>query len=362
MTHASGASIRDPGVPAAPVARSRPTVVEAAFEAHSPLPFLAADIGGTHARLGLIAPQAVGGAPRVLAYRVYRCADHPHLDDIVRSFCAELGARPRELVLASAGYLHAGVVVNRNLAWPLVPATLQHELRLDCVRFLNDFEALAHATAHVDEGATAELKAAFAPDGASGPIAVIGPGTGLGAAVWFPGTPPRVLATEAGQMQLAARGGLEREVLDRIAPGDCHTPYEAVLSGPGLHRLYAALCAVYDRYPACAEPADVVAAAQAGDDVAYEALQLFGGWMGSFAGDLALLYGASGGVYLAGGFLSRIVDLLRCGPLVERFLDKGVMRPFLHKVPIHVVDHGQLGVVGAASWHLSTRTASEAPG
>lgn len=363
MTHASSASIREPGAPiAAPAARARPTVVDTVFEAHSPQPFLAADIGGTHARLGLIAPLAAGGAPRVLAYRTYRCADHPHLDDIVRQFCADVGARPRELVLASAGYLHAGVVVNRNLAWPLVPATLQRELGLERVRFLNDFEALAHATVHVDEGAAVELKAAFAADGAQGPIAVIGPGTGLGAAVWFPGTPPRVLATEAGQTQLAARGGLEREVLDRIAPADCHTPYEAVLSGPGLHRLYAALCAVYDRYPACAEPADVVAAAQAGDDVAYETLQLFGGWMGSFAGDLALLYGATGGVYLAGGFLSQIVDLLRCGPLVERFLDKGVMRPFLHKVPIRVVDHGQLGVVGAASWHLSTRTESEAPG
>jgi len=324
-------------------------------------PFLAADIGGTHARLGLVSAQPEG-APRVLAYRSFRCADHPHLDDIVRMFCAELDARPRELVLASAGYLHAGVVVNRNLAWPLVPATLAHELRLERVRFLNDFEALAHAIAYVDEHSSVSLKTAFAADAGKGPIAVIGPGTGLGAAVWFPGEPPRVIATEAGQIQLAARGGLEREVLDRIAPSDCHTPYEAVLSGPGLRRLYAALCAVYDRYPSCAEPADVVAAAEAGDEVAYEAVQMFGGWMGSFAGDLAMLYGATGGVYLAGGFLSRIVDLLRCGPLVERFLDKGVMRPFLHKVPIRVVDHGQLGVVGAASWHLHTRTATQAPG
>nr|WP_250901900.1 MULTISPECIES: glucokinase [unclassified Dyella] len=332
-----------------------------ARDADAQRPFLAADIGGTHARLGLVAPQ-LEGAPRVLSYRSYRCADHPHLDGIVRQFCAELDARPRELVLASAGYLHAGVVVNRNLAWPLVPATLAQELRLERVRFLNDFEALAHAIAYVDEHSSVALKTAFAPDAQQGPIAVIGPGTGLGAAVWFPGEPPRVIATEAGQIQLAARGGLEREVLDRIAAPDCHTPYEAVLSGPGLHRLYAALCAVYDRYPSCAEPADVVAAAEAGDEVAYETLQMFGGWMGSFAGDLAMLYGTTGGVYLAGGFLSRIVDLLRCGPLVERFLDKGVMRPFLHKVPIRVVDHGQLGVVGAASWHLHTRTAKQAPG
>lgn len=362
MTYPVSASVRKPESDEGPLpAAARPASSTATTGAVGPLPFLAADIGGTHARLGLIAAQA-DGAPRVLAYRSYRCADHPHLDDIVRDFCAAFDAHPRELVLASAGYLHAGVVVNRNLAWPLVPATLEYELGLDRVRFLNDFEALAHAIAHVDDATSVPLKAAFVPDEDAGPIAVIGPGTGLGAAVWFPGDPPRVLATEAGQIQLAARGGLEREVLDRIAPPDCHTPYEAVLSGPGLHRLYAALCAVYDRFPVCAEPADVVAAAQSGEEVAYEALQLFGGWMGSFAADLAMLYGTTGGVCLAGGFLSRIVDLLRCGPLVERFLDKGVMRPFLQKVPIRVVDHGQLGVVGAASWHLHTRTARTAPG
>ena len=59
--------------------------------------------------------------------------------------------------------------------------------------------------------------------------------------------------------------------------------------------------------------------------------------------------------YLAGGFLWQLVDFMRRGPLVERFLDKGVMRPFLHKVPIRVVDHGQLGVIGAASWYLDVR-------
>jgi glucokinase len=374
MTYPSGANRRDrdPAVrQAAPVdlaaaqrldygTRHRPAPATVRGDA-AQAPFLAADIGGTHARLGLLAPAPGGAAPQVLAYRSYRCADHPHLDDIVRRFCDEFDARPRELALASAGYLHAGVVVNRNLAWPLVPATLERELGLEQVRFLNDFEALAHATAHIDTASTVELKAAFAADGAPGPVALIGPGTGLGAAVWFPGAPPRVLASEAGQIQLAARGGVEQEVLNRIAPPGSHTPYEAVLSGPGLHRLYGALCAARGRYPDCAGPAQVVDAVRAGDQVAGEALALFGGWLGSFAGDLALLYGASGGVLLAGGFLARIADLLRDGPLLERFLDKGVMRPFLHKVPIRVVDHGQLGVIGAASWHLHTR-AGAAPG
>lgn len=320
-------------------------------------PFLAADVGGSHARLGLVAPRSERSAPKLLAYRSYRCADHPHLADIVRCFCAELDVQPRELVLACAGYVHAGVVVNKNLAWPVMPAAMAETLGLDCIRFLNDFEALAYATAHLDASNTVTLKAPpLMPEPQIGPVVIIGPGTGLGAAVWLPGDPPRVLPTEAGQIQLAARIGVEQQVLEQLALVDSHVPYESVLSGPGLLRLYTALCAVRDRYPVLDEPAAITAAALAGsNDMASEALAMFCGWLGSFAGDLTMLYGATGGVYLAGGFLSQIVDFMRCSPLVERFLDKGVMRPFLNKVPIRVVDHGQLGVIGAASWYLNVR-------
>lgn len=322
-----------------------------------PQPFVAADVGGSHARLGLVSPRRERGAPELLAYRTYRCADHPHLTDIVRCFCAELDVQPRELVLACAGYVHAGVVVNKNLAWPVMPAAMAEILGFDGIRFLNDFEALAYATAHLDASNTATLKAVpLTTDPETGPVAIIGPGTGLGAAVWLPGDPPRVLPTEAGQIQLAARVGLEQQVLEQMALPDSHTSYEEVLSGPGLHRLYTALCAVRDRYPVLDEPPAITAAALAGsNDMASEALAMFCGWLGSFAGDLAMLYGAKGGVYLAGGFLSQIVDFMRRSPLVERFLDKGVMRPFLNKVPIRVVDHGQLGVIGAASWYLNVR-------
>lgn len=320
-------------------------------------PFLAADVGGSHARLGLVSPRPERGAPKLLAYRTYRCADHPHLTDIVRCFCAELDVQPRELVLACAGYVHAGMVVNKNLAWPVAPAQMAAALGYDGVRFLNDFEALAHATAHLDASNTVTLKTGpLVTEPQLGPVVIIGPGTGLGAAVWLPGDPPRVLPTEAGQIQLAARVGLEQRVLEQLGLPDSHVPYESVLSGPGLLRLYTALCAVRDRYPVLDEPSAITAAALAGgNDMASETLTLFCGWLGSFAGDLAMLYGATGGVYLAGGFLSQIVDVMRCSPLVDRFLDKGVMRPFLNKVPIRVVDHGQLGVIGAASWYLNVR-------
>lgn len=315
--------------------------------------FLAADIGGTHARLALVTRAA--GQPKLAAYRVYPCADHPHLEDILRSFCAGLGMQPRELVLACAGYVHAGSVINRNLAWPVLLHGLKEQLQLDRVWFLNDLQALAYAIGHGAANDAAVLKASMAQEVRSGPVVVVGPGTGLGAAVWLPGTPSRVIATEAGHTQLSARIGREQQVLARLALPDTHVSYEMVLSGPGLQRIYTALCAIHDRYPSLHEPFAITAAAMAGGDpIAHEALTLFCGWLGSFAADLAMLYGATGGIYLAGGFLFQVIDFLRSSPLLDRFLDKGVMRPFLQDVPVRVMDHGHHGVMGAAGWHVDT--------
>lgn len=314
--------------------------------------FLAADIGGTHARIALVSRGSAGQPPRVSTYRVYRCADHPHLEDIVRGFCQEAGAQPRELVLACSGYVHGGSVINKNLAWPVLLQHLKERLALDHVWFLNDLQALAYAVGHGAAASATVLKLPTARDAHAGPVIVVGPGTGLGAAVWLPGNPSRVIATEAGHTQLAARIGLEQQVLEHIAQPDTHVSYETVLSGPGLQRIYTALCAIHDRYPSLHEPSALTAAALEGRDrIAHEALTLFCGWLGSFAADLAMLYGATGGVYLAGGFLFQMTEFLRGSPLVERFLDKGVMRPFLQKLPIRVMDHSHHGVMGAAGWH-----------
>ncbi|WP_266171163.1 glucokinase [Dyella subtropica] len=317
-------------------------------------PFLAADVGGTNARMALMAPGIRASGPVVLAYRVYRCAEYASLADIVRAFREELTDAPRQMVLACTGCADGGVVINDSLPWPIVPAAMAEALGLSEVVLLNDFEALAHAAAYIDTTRSPQLNTSpHVVTGASGPVVVVGPGTGLGAAVRLPGTPPTVLATEAGQIQLAARVGREQEVMRMLALPDTYVSYEHVLSGPGLLRVYRALCASSHRAPMCSEPSAVTAAALDGSDtLAVETLNLFCGWLGSFVGDLAMLYQATGGIYLAGGFLSGIVEFLRASSFAERFLDKGVMRPFLEKVPVRVVDHGQLGVIGAASWFL----------
>jgi glucokinase len=61
---------------------------------------------------------------------------------------------------------------------------------------------------------------------------------------------------------------------------------------------------------------------------------------------------ATGGVYLAGGFLSSIYELLKHSAFEERFLHGRSAREVLMHVPVWVTEHGCHGVQGAARWYL----------
>lgn len=314
-------------------------------------PFIAADVGGTHARVGLVHADGRGHVA-VLRYRTYACADYPDLAAILKAFIDNETDVPVErIALACAGCPVDGMVVNANLSWPVSIEDLRKSLGIRDLLLINDFEAVAHATRFVDSDATLLLAG---PEHGEGPVLVVGPGTGLGSAVCIPGDPrPTVLATEAGQSNLAPVTARERDVLAALAGDSSYVPYEQVLSGPGLCTLYGLLSQMRGVAPALDTPEAVTAAALAGSDAtAVETLEIFCALLGSFVGNLVMLYGAAGGVYLTGGILPHICGFLKRSEFMPRFLDKGGMRAFLERVPVRLMEHGQLGVIGAAGWAL----------
>ncbi|RDI99243.1 ROK family protein [Dyella solisilvae] len=317
-------------------------------------PFLAADIGGTHARVALM--RASGGAAsgvETLGFRTFACAQFSTLSELLRAFVdTDVQVPVKHCVLACAGQIMGNEVVNDNLAWPIPLTELRQALGLDEISVLNDFEALAYA---LDGSLTDDGRHLCGPDThSSGPTLVIGPGTGLGAAVHVPGPAGDfVLATEAGQMDFAPNSVREREVLAHLAPNGGYVAFEHVVSGPGLLTLYVTLCALHGVAPKLATPEAVTRAAVACSDAqATEAVEIFCAALGSFAGNLAMAFMATGGVYLAGGFLSSIFELLQRSAFEERFLHGRSARALLSLVPVRVTEHGLHGVQGAAQWYL----------
>ena len=312
---------------------------------------IGADVGGTYARLGWTAAQA--GEPLVVCdFHVYTCAEYPSLAAILRDYAARLGNDPSvppvgHATVAIAGLLDGDHLLNTNLAWPVSLADTRRDAGLDTLELINDFAAVAQAIFHVAPGSLHRLSV-HADEASPGPALVLGPGTGLGVALRLQGG---VLPSEAGHIALAAGNPLDMDVLRLLQQRHSHVDSELILSGPGLVTLYACLCKREGQAPRWATPAEVVAAASAGDDpLAAASIRVFCGWLGSYAGDLALAFGARS-VHLTGGITDHIARWLHEGDFMRRFLAKGRLSPMLQQLPVWRIEHGQLGVLGALAWH-----------
>ncbi|KQQ80220.1 glucokinase [Xanthomonas sp. Leaf131] len=324
--------------------------------------FIAADVGGTHVRVGHVSYASDSytstAATELAHYRTYRCAEHASLEAILGEFLQQVRGVDA-VVIASAGVaLDDGSFISNNLPWTISPSQIAGALAVRSVHLVNDFEAVAYAAPQMHQRAVLQLSGPTPRHArAAGPILVVGPGTGLGAAVWIDAKPRAiVLATEAGQVALASTEDKELQLLRILLRGRHYLPLEHVLSGPGLLNLYNAVCALHAVSPRHGVPAAITHAALHEDDaVARDCLHSFCAVLGSAVGDMALAYGAAGGVYLAGGILPTIGQFLANSAFRERFLAKGNMRAVLERIPVKLVEHGQLGVLGAANWYLQQR-------
>lgn len=150
-------------------------------------------------------------------------------------------------------------------------------------------------------------------------------------------------------MSLRAQDDAELGLLEQLRHGREHLSAERALSGPGLFELYRAVAASKGEPPVALAPNDVVMRALSGEDAAAgEAFELFVTWLGRFAGDAALLFGARGGVYLGGGIAPKIKTALSRGAFRTAFEQKGRMAAYLAPIPVYVILAEFAALKGAA--------------
>jgi glucokinase len=326
---------------------------------------LAGDIGGTKTLLAICEVGEAGertGAPRidVLESRRYDSRKFPGLGAICRAFADEVGrAVPRWAGFGVAGPVANGRSHTTNLPWILDEKDLARTLGIESVRLANDFHALALGIQSVRPKDLITLNEGVRDP--KGPWAVIGAGTGLGEAIaTLSATGEReVLATEGGHTSFAPRTELEIGVLRFLSQRYSHVSWERILSGEGLVNLAEALSSITGlpmpgelaeaiRDDRAHAPATVTAAAQKGEPLCLQVVQLFCKLYGAEAGNLALKTLATGGVFVAGGIAPKIMDSMTDGRFREAFFDKGRMRVLLEQMPVQVVLDTEAGLLGAA--------------
>ncbi len=307
---------------------------------------LVGDIGGTRARF------ALSPAPgRLVGARTLAVADFPGPEAAIRAYLGRAPVPP-EVVLAVATPVEGDEIAFTNAPWRFRASALAAALGARRLAVVNDFTA--HALALPALGAEdLEPLGGGVPDPRR-PRLVLGPGTGLGTAVLVPcGTFARPFPTEAGHMSLAPETARERAILAHLAAHRDHVSRERLVSGPGLVTLVETLAALEGVAVPAADPPAVVAAARAGDPLCREAVDLFTGLLGAYAGDLALAHGARGGVHLVGGLLAALGELFDPALFRRRFEGKGRLASWLAGVPVHRVRRTDTGLLGASRYDFA---------
>ena len=308
---------------------------------------LLGDVGGTNARFAW----QVGPDEPLNDVVTLPCAEHASLGDAITYYLTRIGrlstgglGQGNALAWCAIGIANPVTgdhVQMTNHNWSFSITALQRELNFERLVVINDFTALALALPDLAAPDLRQLGGSAAVSGA--PIALIGPGTGLGVSgllptntlgQWVP------LHGEGGHVTLAGNTEREIAVLGLLRRDFGHASAERAVSGQGLVAVHAALCELDGR---CLDnrltASQISGLALAGTDAqCVETLDLFCAFLGNVAGNLALTLGARGGVYIGGGIVPRLGEAFATSRFRACFEDKGRFRPYLAQIPVFVIN------------------------
>lgn len=296
------------------------------------------DVGGTHTRFA------------------WQDADNAPLHDIVTlptegyaSLAAALAHYLQGLGRDAPPWCSIGIanpitgdhVEMTNGDWSFSISALKRRFGFTRLVIINDFTALALALPDLPRDELKQLGGGAPVAGA--PIALIGPGTGLGVSGLLPGAQPgvwRPVHGEGGHVTLAAGNAREAAVIEVLRGRLGHVSAEHAVSGQGLEALHAALMHLAGAAKAespLSAPEISRRAMRGGDPLCGEALALFCSFLGNVAGNLALTLGARAGVYIGGGIVPRLGDAFTRSPFRTSFESKGRFRSYLEPIPVFVI-------------------------
>jgi glucokinase len=282
--------------------------------------------------------------------QTFACADFKGISDVIHEFLKLSGSiYPKQAAIAVATTVSGDQINFVNRQWSFSQKALQKNLGLEQLVIINDFKALALSLPLLEEKDRRKIGGGSpVPDA---PIALIGPGTGLGMSGlirsqegWIP------LQSEGGHATFASADEQERSVCRILEKQFGHVSLERLLSGPGLVNIYDALSKIEGLVPEQYAPSVITRHALAGNCfLCRNALNLFCGALGTAAGNLALTLGARGGVYIGGGMVPRFVDFFEQSAFRHRFESKGRFSNYLSAIPTYVITAANPALKGLAA-------------
>lgn len=304
-----------------------------------------ADVGGTNIRL---AQKAEG---KLIEVKKYLCNNFDTIDAAIQHYFDQY---PDLIFNAGCVAIACPVagdwVKMTNHTWQFSIQKLQHNLKLDWLAVINDFDSVAHSLPVL--GDDQKVQIGGGPANVRGNIAVFGPGTGLGVShLTYTQSGWQALDGEGGHVDFAPVDEQDLAIWRFLTEKYGHASAEEVMSGRGLVQIYQAL-AESQQQPVEFDDAAVITSKALDNSCALcrATLDQFCRIMGSFGGNLALNLATTGGVYIGGGIAPRFIDYIRQSDFRTRFEFKGRFRDYVASIPVYIITEPDHGLIGAAAY------------
>lgn len=355
------------------------------------------DVGGTWIRLRAVPADAV--APTVAVAEAKQATVGAKLSTVLREFMAPL-QDVCLVVVGICGAVRGGEAICLSpCAWRVSEGELSAALGGLRVVLINDFEAVGLALPQLQshyeistisqgsppetpsngqealDGAERVVKATTARSPTEGTILAVGPGTGLGVALWHNS---KVLCSEAGAADFAPRTEQQWTLRHWIAQthGIDHVELDRVVTGTGIANIFNFLCstatescpeAITRQVKESAEPAAVIAAlgmkeVAGSDEICCVAMDMFFELLGAELGNLALNFQPSHGVMLVGGGIAaKLADQCCDGRLAAAYRRKGQAAACYKDIPLYIcrAPGDEVAILGA--WECAKRHLPPSP-
>jgi glucokinase len=303
---------------------------------------LIADIGATNSRFALL-----DGRGAIVANETFNNTDFSNLEGVIERYLRNCRAadRPKRAALAIAAPILNDRVQMSNVDWSFSQAALKGQLELAELVVVNDFAAVARGLPSL--GDKDLLKLGGGERASKAPLAVIGPGSGLGVAALIPTADGwSIVSGEGGHASISPITAMEVAVVQQVSLELGYCSAESLLSGPGIERIYATLGRLTKRVAPLSTAAEITSAAAKDDSLASDAQAMFFSLLGTTAGNLALTVNAQGGVFIAGGIVPKIADAFEDSEFREQFNNKGRYREFMTAMPTFLIVEPQPAFLG----------------
>ena len=254
----------------------------------------------------------------------------------------------KDLVVSVAGPKNGDSITMTNRNWKIISSEVKERFGLDSCHLLNDWEAIAYSISSLQKEDLRVLKKGSFVGLDDIPKFVIGPGTGLGAALYTRiRNLEHVNPTELGNTQTSVNHYLQ---IFGIKDASKFEILEDVLSGPGITRV------AEEFLNEEISPEEILSRAVNGDEICEDLIQKYIQCFAVLSSESALSYNCHGGIFLVGSFMRGLEAFIDGQIFTQQFIGqrKQIHADFLDQIPVFLVKRESTPLYGNLNYFKST--------